>query len=334
MPIKIVNEYLDAVYHLYSLAEDKILCNEVKDKSSIESRISLPTADIVSAYLVLAFTRSNNIDILKWKISFNDVILTRELKPHVEKPIDEDHMQTMFVYDISKIIPKNEASIKISCTAKGYINLDSAILLTIMRYKGFHTHIACEIEPHTVNDNFIKSYNLSPSFTANETYLHLGLVSPTTGTLEIRTDNGVIKKFHLLKGHNLIEAYLGNNSLGLIQIQSNANVRHLFSCIAVKHTQYPQIIIENLNTQGAIIRFRLRNTGNSSCDSLDLILLRYGIPLRKTSLASLKPGEYLDLEINIGDILKQGVQKINGIVLRIVWSKAHKLFEYDVPIKF
>ncbi|MCC6015470.1 MAG: hypothetical protein LM582_00265 [Desulfurococcaceae archaeon] len=333
MSIKIVREVPDAVYHLYSLAEDKLLCNNVRDRGSIESKISLPTTDISFAYLVLAFTRSNNVDVIKWKVSFNDVILTRELKPHIEKSIDDKFTQSIFVYDVSKIISKNESSMRISCSAKGYINLDSAILLTITRYKGFHTYIDCEVDPYTISGNIIKTCNLAPSFTVNEVYLHLGIVSPTIGNLEIRTDRGVTKKFNLLKGHNIIEAFLGNESLSFIEIQSSSSARHVITCLSLMYTQYPRIEIENLVVQESIAKLELKNTGNSICDSLDIVLLRYGIPLKKMNITSPKPGEGLSLEVNLNDIVKQGINRIDGLTLRILCSKAHKRFEYDVPIK-
>lgn len=334
MTIRVANEYLNAVHHLYNLAEDKILCNNTRDRGSVESRISLPETSIVSAYLILAFTRLIDINIVKWKISFNDVILTRELKPHIEKPINDNYVQSLFVYDVSKIMFKNEASIKIACSAKGFVSLDGATLLTIAQYKGFHTFIICEIEPYTISDSVAKQYNLSPSFKVNESHLYLGLIASTLSNIEIKTDHGITRKFNLLKGYNIVEAFLGSTYPGSIQMKSNTDVRHLFSCITLRYAQYPQVTIENLDIQGSIVRLKLRNTGATSCDSLDLLVLRYGVPLRRTPLTSLKPGEYIDVELNLNEIAKHIVNKLGGITLRITWSKAHKLFESDIPIKF
>jgi len=336
MAVTITNEYTNAVLHLYNLIEDKILCNGNKDRMSVESRISLPTTDVIAAYLVLIFTRSSNIDVIKWKISFNDVILTRELRPHIEKPINENYTQTVFVYDVSKVMIKNDASIKIACSARGYLSLDGATLLTVMRYKGFHTCIACEIEPNTINEGIIKYYSLNPTFEANETHLSLGLIAPSPSWLEIKTENNLTKRFDILKGYNVIETTFGKAYSGAIHLHTNPlhNTRYLFSCIALRYVEYPYITIEELNTHHTSIKIKLKNIGNSSCDSLNLLILRYGIPLRRMPLIPLEPNNDVTVEINLDNIAKQFGGKTDGINLRIIWSKAHKLFEHDVPLKF
>lgn len=336
MAVTITNEYMNAVHHLYNLVEDKILCNGSKDRMSIESRVSLPTTDIVAAYLVLVFTRSTNIDVIKWKISFNDVILTRELKPHIEKPINEDYTQSILVYDVSKVMIKNDVSIRIACSAKGYLSLDGATLLAVMRYKGFHTCITCEIDPHTIGDNIVKYYSLNPSFEANETNLGLGLVASSPSWLEIKTENNFTKRFDILRGYNIVEAIFSKAYSGAIHLHANPlhNVRYLFSCIALRYVEYPLITVEDLHVQFPLIKIRLKNIGNSDCDNLNLLILRYGVPLRKMQLTPLKPNTDEEIEINLDSIAKQFGGKTDGINLRIIWSKAHKLFERDIPLKF
>ncbi|MEM1645789.1 MAG: hypothetical protein QXL96_07995 [Ignisphaera sp.] len=336
MAVTITNEHTNAVHHLYNLIEDKVLCNNSKDRASIESKVSLPTTDITAAYLMLVFTRSTKIDVIKWKISFNDVILTRELKPHIEKPINEYYIQSILVYDVSKVMTKNDVSIRIACSAKGHLSLDGATLLAVMRYKGFHTCITCEIDPLTIDDDITRYYSLNPSFEANETNLSLGLIASSPSWLEIKTENNFIKRFDVLRGYNVVEAIFDKAYSGPIHLRTNPlhNVRYLFSCIALRYAEYPLITIEELHIQYPWIKIKLKNTGNSACDNLNLLILRYGVPLRRIQLAPLKPNTDEDIEINLDSIAKQFGGKMDGVNLRIIWSKAHKLFEHDIPLKF
>uniref|UniRef100_A0A7C2VM71 Uncharacterized protein n=1 Tax=Ignisphaera aggregans TaxID=334771 RepID=A0A7C2VM71_9CREN len=338
MVIAIANEYLNGVHQLYNLVEDKVLCNNSKDKESIESKTRLSTQDIVAAYLILSFTRSKNIDIIKWKIAFNDVILTRELKPHIEKPINDELVHSLFVYDVTKIMPKNETYIKLSCMGKGFVRLDGATLVTIMRYKGFHTCISCDVDPYTIGESSAKTYSLSPSFEFNEALLYVGLVAQTPTWMQISISPSESRVYNIIKGYNVIEANFKKSVLKEVKIKSGVPhcMHHVFSCAVLRYVEYPYINIESIQVDGSTLKLRLRNTGNSSCDSLDLLLLRYGIPLRRFSLPPLKPDEYLDQELNLQNIVKQSginINNMNNITLRIIWSKAYKLFEYDVPIK-
>lgn len=333
MAIVVEKEFVHAVHQIHNLVEDKVLCSSNKEKGVIESKIPLYVSNIVSAYLILAFTRLSNADIVKWKISFNDVILTRELKPHIEFSINNKYIQSVFVYDVSRIVPRNESSIKISCTAKGYVYLDGVTLLTIAQYKGFHTHIKCEVNPYIIDDSISRSYNLTPSFDANEAIIHLGLIATSPSWIEIKTSYGDIKKINLLKGYNVIESKLNKNSLSSIQISSGSpQTRHIFSCAALQYAEYPSITIEDLKIIGSVIKLKLKNVGNSVNDTLELMVLRYGIPIYKVSLPQLKPNEHIDYEIDLNSIVKQGGFKANNIVFRIIWSKAYKLFERDIPL--
>lgn len=334
MVIIIEKSYMNTVHRVYNLIEDKVLCNYNRDKGVIESRIPLPTSDIVAAYLITVFTRSNNIDIIKWKISFNDVILTREFKPHIETNINDNYTQTLFVYDISKIILKNNASIKIACNAKGYMYIDGVTLLTIIRYNDFNTHLLCEVNPYTIDGIKEKAYNVSPSFEINEVATHIGLITTVSDWLEIKIDDN-IKRLNLPRGYNVVEVATRKSSMNAIQINSSSSkIRHIFSCIELRYVEYPRIIVENIQAEDSIIKFTVKNIGEGIGDSLELILMRYGVPIYRTQLPVLKPNEFLNYEINLNNITtKLTGFRPNNITLRIIWSKAYKLFEYDVPIR-
>lgn len=334
MTIMIEKEYVDAVHYLNNLIEDKVICNSNRDKGAVESRTSLRVTDIKAAYLILVFTKSNNIDVIKWKISFNDVILTRELKPHIEKTINDKFTQTVFVYDVSKIMTKDEASIKISCTAKGYVYLDGVTLLTIAQYKGFHTYVACEVNPYVMSNTISKTYNMTPSFDINEAIIYLGLIASTPSWIKIKSCHGDVFNTNIPKGYNIIEATIDKDFLSNIQIHSEPpQIRHIFSCIMLRHANYPDIVVDNISFTSSSIKLKLRNIGSSANDSLELLVLRYGIPIYRVSLPQLKPYEDIEYEISLGSINKQIGFRPNNITIRIIWSKAYRIFERDVPIK-
>ncbi|MEM0371820.1 MAG: hypothetical protein QXG46_05580 [Ignisphaera sp.] len=332
MAIVIQREYSDAVYYVHNFVEDKVLCNNSKDKESIISKITLPTSEIEAAYLILSITRSVNIDVMKWKIALNNVILTREFKPHIEKIMNDSYVQSVFVYDVSKIVNSNEVLLKISCNAKGYIYLDGATLVALLRYKGFHIHIYCKVDPYTLANPIQNSFNIAPSFKANEILLNIGVVSPSNSLLNVATYSDE-RKIKLFKGYNVVEVKLDRNDITAFSITSdNEGLRHIFSCIIFRYSEFPKIVVNDLKIEKSTIKLKLTNVGNSRSDKLELVIIRHGIPIYRASLKSLEPHEQLDYEIDI-ETLKQMNIKTNGIVLRIVWSKAYQLFEQDIPIK-
>ncbi|MEM2606273.1 MAG: hypothetical protein QW101_04405, partial [Ignisphaera sp.] len=330
--IVIQREHTDTVYYVHNFVEDKVLCNNSKNKESIISKISLPTPEIEAAYLILSITRSVNIDVMKWKIALNNVILTREFKPHIEKTVNEDYTQAVFVYDVSKIVNSNDVLLRILCNAKGYIYLDGATLVALLRYKGFHIHMYCEVDPYTLVNPVQKPLTIVPSFKANEILLNMGVTSPSNSLLNVATYGGE-KKIKLFKGYNVFEVKLDRNDVTAFRIISdNENLRHIFSCTIFRYSEFPKIVVEDLRIEKSAIKFRLTNVGNSRSDKLELLIIRHGIPIYRVSLKSLEPQEHLDYEIGIESI-KQANVKTNGVVLRIVWSKAYQLFEQDIPIK-
>lgn len=334
MAIVIQKEQINTVHRIHNLIEDKILCSKNKDRETLVSKIDLPTLEIDAAYLLLSFTRSTEIDIVKWKIALNNVILTREFKPHVDVSLNDSYIQSVFVYDVSKILNSTETMLKISCGAKGYVYLDGATLITLLHYKKFNTQIYCEVDPYVFNTDgpLQKIFNVIPSFKINETSLHVGIVAPSNSWLTISTHSNE-KKFNLFRGYNVVEVKLGSDPVASINIHgANKNLRYLFSCLTCTYSEFPKIVVDNLQITDSIIRFRIANIGDSKSDRIELLILRHGVPIQKTILKPLEPQEHIDYEINI-DNLKQSYSNLTNIVLRILWSKAYKIYEYDVPIK-
>lgn len=334
MSIVIERTCTDAVYNIYNFVEDKALCDHNRGRTSIESKVSLPTSNIIAAYLLLTFTKGVHTDIMKWKMSINDVILTREFKPHIEKSISDEYVQSAFVYDITKILTGNEVSFRISCNAKGYMYLDGASLLTVMHYKDFNTHIFCQVNPYAMNNVETLSFNVSSPLEINESAIHLGLVANHTKPLKVEVDNNIVRKVNVSKGYNVIEIAVSRNRINTVKVDSgDTKLRHLFSCLELRQARYPKIVVEGLSISNHAIGLSLKNVGDGASDSLELVVLRYGIPVYRTVLPVLKPGELLTHEVALDSISRSASFKANSITLRIIWTKAYKLFEQDVPIK-
>lgn len=331
MPIVIEGSYLNAVSNAYNIIEDKVLCNYGRDKGILESKISLPTSDIKASYLIVALTRSSKIDFTKWKLSFNDVILTREFKPHIENNIDDEYVQTVFVYDVTKVVFGNEVSLRISCNAKGYVYLDGVTLLTIAHYNGFNTQFYCEVNPYSIGNSEIKFRNLRPDIQSNEFAINLGLIAENHGYVELLVDNDFTKRIELLKGYNLIEVTLKRINVNNIQINSNTtDIRHVFSCTEFRYVMYPKIIVEEASIIDSTIKIKVKNIGESQSDSLEVLVLRYGIPMYRSAMPNPKPYECIEFEVPLD---RKQSTSLSGLVLRLIWRKAHRVFEYDIPLK-
>uniref|UniRef100_A0A7C4H1I6 Uncharacterized protein n=1 Tax=Ignisphaera aggregans TaxID=334771 RepID=A0A7C4H1I6_9CREN len=162
--------------------------------------------------------------------------------------------------------------------------------------------------------------------------MNIGVVSPSNSLLNVTTYSDE-RKIKLFKGYNVIEVKLDRNDITAFSITSdNEDLRHIFSCIIFRYSEFPKIVVNDLKIEKSAIKLKLTNVGNSRSDKLELLIIRHGIPIYRASLKSLEPHEQLDYEIDI-ETLKQTNIKTNDIVLRIVWSKAYQLFEQDIPIK-
>lgn len=328
MEIKFRNEFADSTYIITSILESQVL-NPINN-SNIIAKIPLPSALVENAYLILVTTRPSNTDIIKWKISIDKVILTREFKPHIDIDIDNRYIQSLFIYDISKVL-RNDSYLKISYEGKNHIRIDTAILISVHRYRGFHIYLDCIANICKV-ENIQKSIeNMAKSFSPNKVRVNMGFVAERATELVMnisKSENNIIHK--VMPGFNMIELGISPEKIPItINVGSKGDLmRHVFTCIFLSYEHQPRLTIDKINVNEDKLFLTISNIGDSSPDKTELIMLRYGIPLQKIDIEPTRPGEKSEIVIDTNTI-----SRYKNVVLRLVWYKAFKVYYDEKPVK-
>jgi len=327
MEIKFSSEFADSTYTIIPILEGQMLSPM---NNSIMVKISSPTAPIENAYLILVITRPSNIDIIKWKISIDKVVLTREFKPHLDIGINNRYTQSLFIYDISKILG-SESYLRISYEGKNNIRIDTATLLSVYRYKGFHVYLDCSVNICKADN--IQRYveNLARSFSPNNIRINTGLISERVTEVSIGISNleNTIT-YRLVPGFNIIELNISPDKIpATINIGSRDELtRHIFTCTFLSYEQQPRLSINKIDIDGDKLLLTISNIGDSSPDRSELIIIRYGVPLQKIDIEPIKPGEKREIAIDL-----KAIGKYKNAVVRLIWHKAFKMYYDEKSIK-
>ncbi|ADM26937.1 hypothetical protein Igag_0085 [Ignisphaera aggregans DSM 17230] len=327
MEIKFSNEFTDSTYIVTPILESQILS---PINNNIVTKISSLNAPVENAYLILVITRPNNTDIIKWKISIDRVILTREFKPHIDISINNKYIQSVFIYDISKIL-RNDSYLKISYEGKNHIRIDTATLLSIYRYKGFHVYLDCIVDICKA-ENIQKSVeNLARSFNPNNIRINTGLVAERITELSVSTSNSEnITTYKLVPGFNIVELNISPEKIpAIINIGSKDELtRHIFTCTFLSYEQQPRLFINKIDINEDKLLLTISNIGDSLPDKSELVILRYGVPLQKIDIEPIKPGEKSDITVDT-----KAIGRYKNVVLRLIWYKAFKIYYDEKTIK-
>jgi hypothetical protein len=326
--LRLCREYPNSTYMINNLVEDQIL-NGIGE--GIASRITLPSTDIVQGYLIILLSRDPTYTAFtKWKIALNNIILTREFKPHIDVQINEKLAHSLFIYDITKVINR-DVNLKIGYEGKKPMKIDAATLITIHRYNEFHLGFNCIVKIMNLNNSSINIPKTPLSFESTEKNLNIGIVSDKNSVLDLEIIGSINKKtsYNLFQGFNIIETQLERDlEIDSINIKcSTGSPRHIFTCLFSLYSIYPRIDVKNINILEKDITLTIYNSGDSSADDIEMIFLRYGLQIYRSRIGSLKPGEEKLLTI------PRNIIKADNVIARIVWHKALRTFSRDLDIK-
>jgi hypothetical protein len=335
MKIRVSEEYNEAINAINNLLEDRTLHEQ---ETTISSRLDLGNYRLLKGYLVIGVTSNERIEnVTKWKITLNEVTLTREFKPHVEARINERIHQSLFVYDVTKILSsmQQEAILKIKYEGKRPITVNSATLISFHHYLEASSKSDCIFEIASLNSymiNLTSCNNHAERF--NERVLYLGIVTDQKDDIQIMNEqNETLYTQRLVNGFNLIELNLQDINANELIIKSvAATTRLIFHCITCTSINYPRIEVKDLSILKDVnaIELKLLN-GGADADNCEVILLKAGNLVQRFDIGVFKSGEEKFIRIP----LTQGIGKTSGkLILRIIWQKALRLFsrEYVIDI--
>jgi hypothetical protein len=333
MKIRVSEEYNEAINAINNLLEDHTLGEH---ETTISSRLDLGNYQLLKGYLIIGVTSNEKIEnIIKWKITLNEVTLTREFKPHMEARISERIYQSLFVYDVTKILSsmQQEAVLKIKYEGKRPITVNNATLISFHRYLEASSKSDCIFEIAGLNNYTINLTSCSGHTEKfNERVLYLGIITDQKDTIQIMNkQNETIHMQHLANGFNLIELNLKDINANELIIKSNvATTRLVFHCVTCTSINYPRIDVESLSIlrDVNVVELKLLNRG-ADADNCEVILLKAGNPVQRFNIGLFKSGEEKFIRIP----LTQDTGKISGkLILRIIWRKALRLFSQEYVI--
>jgi hypothetical protein len=330
MRIRISEELNNATFLINNLVEDQVLDTQ---KSSVLSRAVFGNFKLIKGYLIIAISGRDKIDnITKWKLTLNNIALTREFKPHLESKTSEKAYQALFVYDVSKILntAQSEALFKMKYEGKEPVTVNVVSLITFHQYIESSVRISCTAEILNLNNHYI--LDLSPYATTQkykECILYLGIVSERNSRLKlINSDNNSFTVHNLGKGLNFIETSLQDTKTSKLILEGeDLSARHIFHCVAYTTLEYPSIAIKQFSVTNNGLELILINEGSASADECEIIVFKTGVPMQKISLGLFNASEERSIKIPLPN-------KINGkIVIRLIWRKALKTFTRDQIIE-
>lgn len=294
----------------------------------IISRASLPQIPVVQGYLIIILSRDPTYtNFTKWKISLNNIILTREFKPHIDRPVSEKLAQSLFIYDVTKTLGR-DASLRIGYEGRKPLRVDAALLITIHRYEEFHLGFNLITKIANLSSS-IDLPRVDLSFEPTERYLDMGIVAERNCSLELEVVGSAIKsmKRELVQGFNMIEVPIESGvDVNLINSKCSSPARHIFTCLFSLYSNYPRIDVENVDLTEEGLSITLRNIGSTAADEVEVVLLRHGVQMYRSRVGSLKAGEVKSVSI------PRSAVRMNSTAVRVVWYKALKVFSRDINL--
>ncbi|MEM0027246.1 MAG: hypothetical protein QXT53_03940 [Ignisphaera sp.] len=327
MRIKIEEEMPKATFAITNLIEDYSFQGS---ETQVVSKVTFPQYKPLKGYLIIAVSSNDKVnDIIKWKVTLNNIALTREFRPHIDAKIDERTYQAIFAYEVSKILTSTDLTLKISYEGKDKIKIDAASLITLHQYDDDEVYVLCISEVVQLNNYEIVLPTINNK-NYRESTMYIGIIAQKRSVLRIdaNNDHNNSSTFTLREGFNLIEANLNRyrTSDKVVLKCDDTSARHLFRCITHSSIIYPDLDIKHQRLDKNNVDLIIKNIGFSKTDHTELIILKGGIPTEKFIIGSMEPDE----ERKIRLLVSNNISK--RMTIRVIWRKALRTFVKDHQI--
>ncbi|WP_156328016.1 hypothetical protein [Pyrodictium delaneyi] len=288
----------------------------------------LKTRSIDKALLELGI-RVASMEIPRWKISFNDVVLTREFKPLLCVEISNGYF-CKIVFDVTPIVTSKDSSqhkVDIEYIGVKELSIDHIGLLMLGSYEeamSIYSYWsgAVSLQPGSATDIELP-YEFEHAKAKIIAYLPHSdakllissdsvntIIERTTGMNELIVDLGTTKRLKL--------EHRGTGSYYPREI--------LLSSILVYQMNVPEPSIDvNHRIVNDIAEIQLSNSGSDAAENVVVVSIAVGNVIDRKVLGKLEPGDAKKLQLKI----KHGA--INTI--RVIWKHRGKTFFKDLKVR-
>ncbi len=300
---------------------------------------SIPRGDLEAAYLEVAlFAQEERLP--KWRLWLDGFSITREFKPQYVLPVD-DALFAKVLFDVTPIYksenPRHFVTVMYDGSTPvtvGHINL-----LIIRRTEeafynftylsgaqalapGEAVEIEAELEEEPRGRGVLRVVGILPSKSARVSVSVNGgeprYLGDAVGADELSFEDLEISKTNRVK----VE-HLGSGTPYYPK-------HFILSTVLLGEAVYrePRIVFSDIVFEEGVLRAKVANVGESTPDSLFMVVMNMGIPLARLEVPSLKPGEVREVEFKLR--LPHGT---HNILLRAVARKLSKITYTDKRIQ-
>ncbi len=335
MEIKLSESYKNAISLLYSMIEDEVI--GFQHRKDVHANVTLPELRPLKAYLLVLTSMSEPFNrMYKWKLVFENVVLTREFKPNIEISTAKQYFD-LFLYDVTSAIKTTKPYVRISYDGRTPIKIHHVALLSIHEYSKDNTLTQFEMRIDPMLSWTEIQRELQVELTpCSESTLYIGVVSPKMCDLDIsvllNNDRALTKTIRTSPGFNLIDFNVQSNYPKSFRIISKSGIalNYFYTVAILSAIPKPIIEVENLKFKEyqaqKIIEMELINKGDGVADDVQLAVLRLGSVIASRRIGPLEPNKSHSVKLEFRSSYSK------PYILRIIYFKAGKPYTKDIYI--
>ncbi|PUA33447.1 MAG: hypothetical protein B7O98_03235 [Zestosphaera tikiterensis] len=282
--------------------------------------------------------------ITPWKISLNDVTLSREFKPQTLLEFS-DSTYALLAYEVTpiatnpgkyllKISSETSETLEVLQASLTGVSESMNVLTAVSHYSGIVGLAPGESTAFELPD---KGFSLgaylsvkTPSKNSALVIEHGGIKSRYANLLEV--DEVVIKDMTTAvddKTLKIKHEVLNNNNVGSLSVKTL-----LLSDVLIYKplSRGPQLNLDLIKASDGRIEVLVSNEGDVNAEKPQLVLLANGRLINKYVIDKLIPGEIKNLELKLSDNVN-----VSGLILRLiynsVWGQTYKSVRLDDLLK-
>jgi len=286
-------------------------------------------ASAIDRALLEVGIRASSMEIPRWKISFNDVVLTREFKPLICVETS-DGFFCKLIFDVTPIVTskqKYEHKVEIEYMGVKELILYHIGLLMLGSYEaarslyGFWSG-AISLQPSNSIDIVLpqKFDRAKARIVAYLPHTDASLVVSTSSSTTVISRS---------TGMNEFTVELEDASYLRLEHQGPGGYypkEVLVSSILVYQIEIPEPSIEvSYNPNNGNIELNISNNGSDSAENVVVVSIAVGNVIDRKVLGELKPGQSQTVSLNI----KQGSTN----TIRVIWKHRGKTMFKDIKVK-
>ncbi len=269
--------------------------------------------------VVSSRTFSGNI---LWKVSLNNITLTREFKPQTMVELEEG-VYAIQVFDVSNITRSftGKYLLKVSCESSSPVRISAAFLVGSMKYEGMKGYLTADLGILAIKPGEVTSLNLASSHEGKKDLVLMVYDSPSR-LASVKVDiDGIASNINEKVG---VDELLINKGCGecLVKVLHNESPITYFPKnfkvygIARYRAEYlgPKIELIRSEVNGSILKCVIKNVGDVVADRVMIVGMGMGEVLFREHLSKIKPGS----EVKV--IRELSSDRVKPLVIRLIYQ--------------